>query len=323
MLLRDEGVSKIALIDIANPANGWVTPLVQEQTSGVQGRDMQLVGNCRVMIGTDVGYEEYDIYSGQRQGGVTTFAGTISAQRLRNGNTMLVGIGTAPTPYQSSVGLVLLEVNDAANIVNKYVYPGAYTRLVRQTPSGTHLVTNNTRVIDGYTTKALPTDTNNQISAITFDANKIPNCTNANPHVWQALRIPTATVGVSEVVASTGFCASLAFFNADGTLRTRITGGTASIPGGATVVNPYFFAGFQLLANGNYLVTNWQGHGAGNFIKGIQVLEYTPSGALAWYWGDPAYKDTLSGIQAVILFDGLDPTKLHVADTNGQLVPVN
>lgn len=328
MLLRDEGAAKLAFIDIGTATNSWVTPLPREQVttqnpSPVQGRDMQLVGGCRVMVGTDIGYEEYDIRTGQKLGEVTAFPNTISVQRLRNGNTMVVGIGTAAAPYQSSVGLVLVEVNSAAAVVNKYVYPGTYDRLVRQTPTGTFLVTNNTRVIEGYTTKAQPTDTTNQYSPITFDMSKVTNCTSANPHVWQALRVPTATAGVTEVVASTGFCASLAFFREDGTLRARITGGSASIAGGATAVNPYFFAGFQLLSNGNYLVTNWAGHGTGLFTRGIPVLEYTPSGALQWWWGDPAYQTLLSSIQAVILLDGLDPAKLHVADTNGQLVPVN
>ncbi len=316
MLLRDEGVAKLALVDVGTPANGWVVPLVQEQTSTIQGRDMQLVGNCRVMIGTDVGYEEYDLSTGQRLSGVTTFPGIFSAHRLRNNNTVLVGVGTAAAPFQGSVGIVLVEVNAVAAVVNKYVYPGTYARLVRQTSTGTFLVANNTKVFEG--------DTSNAVSGTSFDASRIPNCTSGY-HFWKALRIPTAVAGVSETAVATGYCASLAFFNANGSYRARITGGTLSapIPGGATAVNPYFFSDFQLLSNGNYLVANWAGHGAGNFTKGIPILEYTPSGALAWYWGDPAYKDTLSGIQGVILLDGLDPTKLHVEDTNGQQVPVN
>lgn len=88
-------------------------------------------------------------------------------------------------------------------------------------------------------------------------------------------------------------------------------------------VNPTFFADFQLLSNGNYLVVNSLGTGPDNFTKGIPLLEYTPSSALAWYWGDPAYATQLSSIQAAIVLDGLDPTKLHVEDTNGQQVPVN
>jgi hypothetical protein len=195
------------------------------------------------------------------------------------------------------------------------VYPGTYTRLVRQTPTGTFLVTNNTRVIEG--------DTTNSVSATTFDANKVTNCTVTSPHIWKALRVPTTTAGVTEVAVATGYCASLAFFREDGSFRARVTGGTASIAGGATAVNPRFFAGFQRLSNGNFLVANWSAHGAGHFAEVIPILEYTPDGALAWYWGDPAYKDALSGIQGVIVLDGLDPTKLHVEDTNGQLVSVN
>lgn len=304
LLLRDAGAAKLALVDIGNPANGWIVPLARD------GRDMQLVGGCRVMVGTDLGYEEYDLQTGAKLAEQVGFAGTYAAQRLRNRNTILVGIGTQSEPYQGGVGIVLVEVDTAGAVVRTVVYPGTFVRLVRPTPDGTFLIANNTRVFEG--------DAAGAILSPTFNVT-----TSGTTQVWKGLRVATAVAGVSETVVSTGYGANLTIFKSDGTPRRTIGGGSAAIPGGATAVNPTFFSDFQLLSSGNYLVVNSLGAGPGNFTKGIPILEYNPVSALAWYWGDPAYADELSSIQAAILLDGLDPTRLHVEDTNGQQVPVD
>ncbi|HEY5960081.1 MAG TPA: hypothetical protein VIV60_26190, partial [Polyangiaceae bacterium] len=309
MVLRDAGVNRLAYIDVAHSANSWVVPLERELESGVVGRDMQLVGSCKLLVGTDVGYEEYDLRTGKKVGELSSFPGTFSAQRLRNRNTVLVGVGTDAAPYQSSVGIVLIEIDASGTPVSKTIYPGTFVRLVRPTSNGTFLVANNTRVFEG--------DTVGNILPITFTP------PTSALQVWKALRVSTTITDSPETVVSTGFGASLAIFRADGSFRRNIGGGTAAIVGGATAVDPYFFAGFQVLKNGNFIVANFRGSGAGNFSKGIPVLEYTPANALAWYWGDPAYADRLSSIQEVIVVDNLDLTKLHVEDTVGQQVPVD
>jgi hypothetical protein len=74
------------------------------------------------------------------------------------------------------------------------------------------------------------------------------------------------------------------------------------------------------LANGNYVVANWEGHGPNNGAIGTQVLEYTPMGKLAWKWQQDAAK--FSSLQAVIVLDGLDPDSLHVENIEGKLAPV-
>jgi hypothetical protein len=67
------------------------------------------------------------------------------------------------------------------------------------------------------------------------------------------------------------------------------------------------------------VVTNWEGHGSGNGGKGLQLLEYDPSGVLVWKWKqDP---NLVSSLHHVIVLDGLDTTKLH-DDVNGVLAPV-
>src|ERR1700712_1539968 len=78
MLLRDEGLSQLSYIDVADSAKNWYVKVPA-------GRDLQLVGDGRVMIGTGNGYEEYEITTGKKVFELTAYAGTISARRLRNG----------------------------------------------------------------------------------------------------------------------------------------------------------------------------------------------------------------------------------------------
>jgi hypothetical protein len=83
---------------------------------------------------------------------------------------------------------------------------------------------------------------------------------------------------------------------------------------------PNFFAGFQILKNGNIVVTNWEGHGGGNGGTGFQLIEID-SGLtkVVSYWKqDPALVSSLHG---VLVLDSLD-TKNMYSDINGILAPV-
>ncbi|MEO8173331.1 MAG: hypothetical protein ABI581_09620, partial [Sediminibacterium sp.] len=127
------------------------------------------------------------------------------------------------------------------------------------------------------------------------------------PHAWQALRLANG-----QTVVSTGYAANLQFFAKDGSLVNSITG--------PTVVKPNFYAGLQILPNGNYVVINWEGHGKDHGTIGTQLLEYTPDGKLAWSWQQDA--SHFSSLHAVIILDGLDTTQIHIEDGNGVLKPV-
>ncbi len=281
-LLRDEGISQLAYIDEANPNNNWYTPLPT-------GRDMQLVGNGRVLVGTGNGYEEYEIKTGKKVFEMTTFPGTLTAHRLRNGNTLLTGLN-----WQGKEGIILLEIDPDAVVKQLYSFPGlGYPRLVRETATGNFLIT-----ADDYVLEA------NTAGEILW---KVKVAGKDKPHVWQALRLANG-----QTVASCGYSANLQVFNADGSLAVAITG--------PAEVRPNFFAGFQVLANGNYVVINWQGHGPNFGTSGTQLLEFTPAGKLVWSWQQDATK--FSSLHSVIILDGLDTNFLHVEDKNGMLAPV-
>lgn len=282
LLLRDEGLSQLSYIDIANPNANWFVPVPA-------GRDIQLVGSGRVLIGTGNGYEEREIATGNKVYELTSFPGTITARRLRNGNTLLAGIN-----WQGKQGIVLVEVDKSSNIQRTIAYIGFdYVRLIRETVSGSFLITADEIVFEG-----------NAKGDIIWKATVtgLPK-----PHAWQALRLANG-----QTVVSSGYAKNLQIFGADGKLLDTITG--------PAEVRPNFYAGFQILSNGNYVVTNWQGHGSKFGASGTQLLEYSPKGKLVWLWKqDPA---KFSSLQGVIVLDGLDVTRLHAEDADGRLAPV-
>ena len=128
------------------------------------------------------------------------------------------------------------------------------------------------------------------------------------PHSWMAVRL-----GSGDTVIGTGYAASLQVFSQDQSLLQTLTGPTS--------VNPFFYAGFQVLDTGNYVVTNWQDHGAGHGTSGTQVLEYDPSGNLVWSWQQDA--SFVSSLQGVIVLDGLDLNRTHAEGPTGALIPID
>jgi len=282
LLLRDEGISQLAYLDLGNPAANWYAPIPT-------GRDMQLVGNGRVLVGTGSGYEEHEIASGKKLYEVATFPGTLAARRLRNGNTLLTGVN-----WQAKKGIVLVEIDSTGAIQHLTNYEGFdYVRLVRETSGGNFLVTANNIIFEG--------DRNGSIvwKAVIGDAEKT--------HAWQALRLANG-----QTIVSTGYAKNLSLFSADGKLLDTITG--------PAEVNSNFYAGFQILPNGNYIIANWQGHGPKRGASGIQVIEYTPQGKLAWSWKQDSTK--FSSLHSVIVLDDLNLNTPYAEDANGKLAPM-
>ncbi len=291
MLLRDEGLRTLNYVDLNDPTANWYVRILGEEppSSEVQGRDLQLVGNDRVMVGTPTGYEEYSINTGERIRALGSFPGTQSAHRRRNRNTLLASA--------DDTAILLTEVDTEGNVASIITVPdeGPMVSLVRETSTGTFLIARNNQVIEADETGLV-------LQRFTVFAEA------PRPLVWQAVRLSNG-----DTVVATGHGANLTVFRSDGETRRTITGPSR--------VEPHFFAGFQVLANGNYLVTNWQGPGEGLGSNGVQLLEYNALGLRAWTWTQDAAH--FSSLQGVILLDGLDTSKLHVEGDNGALVAVD
>ena len=282
LLLRDEGLSQLSYVDIAHPEKNWYVPIPT-------GRDLQLVGQGRVLLGTGDGYEEHDIKTGKKVGELTTFKGTLAARRLRSGNTLLTGLN-----WQGKEGIVLVEVGRDGLVKKTIQYPGfTYVRLVRETASGNFLITADDEVFEGKSDGTLAWRAG-------LDSRR------KSQRAWQAVRLADG-----RTVVSGGYSANLQIFDKQGTLLDTLSG--------PADVHPYFYAGFQILKSGNIVVTNWQGHGKDMGAKGTQLLEYSPVGDLVWSWKQDA--DKFSSIQGVIVLDGLDLNRAYSEDQDGILAP--
>jgi hypothetical protein len=131
-------------------------------------------------------------------------------------------------------------------------------------------------------------------------------------YVYQGLKLPDGTIAVTS-----GYGASIVIVDPATKKVTKTLGGKTQ-PDAATI-QPNFYAGYQILPNGHFVVTNWEGHGGGNGGKGIQLLEYDAAGTVVWKWKQDA--TLVSSLHNVIVLDGLDTSKLH-DDVNGVLAPV-
>jgi hypothetical protein len=93
----------------------------------------------------------------------------------------------------------------------------------------------------------------------------------------------------------------------------RVIGGKASVS--AQEVTIYQPGQFQILQNGNIVITNWTAENGG---KGKQLVEYAPDGKLVWSWDDPMVRP--QGMETLLVLDNLDPTVLN-DDRDGVLKP--
>jgi hypothetical protein len=292
VLLCDEGNRRILLIDLQNPSAAvWSTLLSDTAKYGDGLRDIQLVGGDRVAASVAKGYVELDVKTGEIKKEVTKFTGVESLRRLPSGNTILGGNSDGGVTLQE------LDAQDAAVAGRKVTFTNfSQFRMLRRTPEGTFLI--------GVGAK---------LAEVNWDKQTVWEMTIPNgDYVYQGLRLPDKTIAVTS-----GYGAAILLID-PAAKKVLTTIGGKSQPDSATIV-PNFYAGFQILPNGHFVATNWEGHGGGNGGKGIQLLEYDGSGAVVWKWKQDA--KLVSSLHHVIVLDGLDTTKLH-DDVNGVLAPV-
>jgi hypothetical protein len=268
----DEGLGNLLRVNQKTPAENWIVAIGKPMP-----RDMQLIGNGRILIGHDAGYTEFDLRSGKVVKEVARYKGVTSVRRLPNGLTLIVGVNLEGSP-----GIVLLEV-DELRVVHQTVLAGNYVRLVRETAQGTLLVMSDTTLREVTPAGA------------TVQEWTVPGFR----HAWKAVRLANG-----RTLASAGFGAFLAELDSTGTLVRKIGANSDAL----AAAHPNFYATFQVLSNGNITVANWQGHGPGHGAAGKQLLEFSPNGELVWEWSDA---NLISSLQGVLVLDGLDVTKLH------------
>ena len=280
----DEGLGTLLHVDERDPARDWLVPIGEQRA-----RDMQLVGHDRVLIGHDRGYTEFELATGRPGKTFAGLEGVTAVRRQADGTTLIAGVN-----LDGASGVTVLTLGPDDRVLQRVVYPGDYVRLMRQTESGTYLMCCNDRIREaapggGYL-REFPIE--------------------GFYHAWKAVRLPNG-----HLIVSAGYGAFLCELDGTGKL-VRQLGAKADVP---AVVNPFFYAMFQLLPEGHIVVANWQDHGPGHGNSGVQLLEFDAHGAIVWSWSDAT---RISSLQGVLILDGLDTTQLH-DERRGLMEPVD
>jgi hypothetical protein len=313
-LAIDEGLNDLMHVNEANPKANWLVKVGRPHP-----RDMQLEGGDLLLISHDQGYCEYNVATGERVQDVSTYHDVSSVRRLPNGDLLVAGVdfdmpkrnkGDGPIGDPAGKHVIFAELAPDGHVVRRTAYVGDYLRLVRETAAGTYLCACNTlfREADGA---------GNWIRDIPFPGFQ---------HAWMALRLPNGDTLMSSGYGTSvpqsrvsspipqGGSAFMVEVDPSGKLVRRF-GAADQVP---AAVHPYFYGMFQVMANGDVVVANWQGHGLGHGGAGDQILEFDPQGAIVWTWSDRYF---VSSLQNVLVMDGLDRSVMN-DERNGAMGPV-
>ncbi len=291
VLLCDEGNRRVVLLDLENAQPAvWRTAFDDTNRFGDSVRDLQLVGDDRVAVSTARGYVELNVSTGEIVKEVNGFSGVESLRRLPDGNTVLGA--------NANGGVTLQELDSQDEVLRQATF-ASYNqlRLFRRTEAGTFLLASGT-----------------QLAEVNWDGETVWDMTIPDGDwVYQGVHLADGSIAVTS-----GYGSALLVIDPDTKAVLTTIGGKNQAD--AASITPNFYAGFQVLPNGHFVVTNWEGHGGGNGSKGVQLLEYDEAGTLVWQWRqDPAL---ISSLHHVIVLDGLDTALLH-DDVGGALAPVS
>ena len=281
MLIGDESRAQLLYVDQQDPSKDWVLKLPARY------RDLQLVGGGRVMMNTPDGYREYRLSDRAMIKEVKGYPGAMSARRLPDGRTVLGCAAQGVTVYE-------LAADD--KLLRKANFKAGSLRLLRLTPQNTFLFGCNQQVFEGDWSGKPP-------KTLALKEKE-------GAWIYQALRKPDG-----HLLVSAGYNPCVLELDPEGHVLKKFGGKDGA---GAKELGYHFFAGFQVLANGNLVVSNWSGHGAGDSSKGVQLIEYTPAEQIVWKWHDASRAGSIHGI---IVLDDLDASVLN-DDVSGVLGPV-
>jgi len=290
VIIADEGNGKVHYINLANPTDRW--------SITTANRDLQLVGNDRLMLSVGDGYAEYNVKTGALIKKITIGGTVQSVFRLTQKSTY-VGVDGSPA--------TIVEVDSTGKQIRKInLEVNASIRIVRPTLAKTFLV-------GGKITGSMNECDSTGTIKWTVQAGTQSNC-----EPYMALRLPNGNT-----LISTGYSCQMVLVDSKSAILKAFP--TQADKSGSqsqfwTQAQPNFFGGFQILKNGNIVVANWEGHGAGNGGKGFQLIEID-SGLtkVVSYWKQDAA--LVSSLHGVLVLDSLD-TKNMYSDVNGILAPL-
>ena len=277
----DESGHQVIYVDENSPEKNWQVPM--------KTRDMQLVGDKKLMVSVKHGYKILNLKDGStvKEFKSDKFRSVNSVRRLKSGKTYLFG-----NAKSSPVGIQVLDKDDKELefiAVDKKIKD---VRLARITSDGTFFL--------GFSDKLFELDSKGEIiNEKTIAGGK---------HIYKAVRTKKGNTYVAS-----GYGSSVNLYDKEGELNLAFGKEEGQAPKGAD-----FFADFQILRNGHVVATNWMGHGRRDSQKGEQLVQFDRKGNIVWTWHDAEIAGCLHG---VIILDGLKTKYLHTEE-KGLLAPV-
>jgi len=250
----DNAGNKLILVDQLAPEKGWSIAIP------AGSRDLQRVGD-KVLVSHGNGAAEYDLAKGEKGWSVSTFKSISTAQRLPNGNTLL---GTGEP------AVTLVEIDKDGKEVKKILSDGVGEfRLARRLADGKTIFTGSK---GGF---------------------KVYECDPSGAITWSAPLTGKGYLALRQengnTFATTGETVTVIELDKDGKILSTL--GSTKDHANARLL---WFSGFHRIANGNFVVANWCGHGKTG--QGPHVVEFDAGNKLVWQWEDHVAAKTVTNV---------------------------
>lgn len=288
------GADKLVYVDVDNPQQNWAVDV----SDGIQ--DFQLIGNNRLLVGYkfNFGYFELDLATHRIEVQVRDFltrseAILTSVKRLENGHTLIMAQGLRNVAAGAAGHLEVWEVGNDKTVYQMRTFMNCCgnLRVVRLTTEGHFLVGGDSALVE-------------------LDQNgaELARRNSGGSPTYMGLKTADGTY-----YATNGHGGQLVAWPVGG--QRTVIGGRNSLSAGDVAI--YQPGQFQILQNGNIVITNWTAENGG---MGRQLVEYDPRGNLVWSWDDPAVRP--QGMETLLVLDNLDPAVLN-DDRDGVLKPLH
>ena len=287
------GADKLVYVDVDDPTKNWELNVAD----GIQ--DFQLIGNNKLLVGYkfNFGYLEVDLATHKIDVQVRDFltrseAILTSVKRLANGHTLIMAQGLRNVAAGAAGHLEVWEVDNTKKVYEMRTFEKCCgnLRVVRLTADGHFLVGGDSALVE-----------------LDDKGAEVARITSGGSPTYMGLKTADGTY-----YATNGHGGQLVAFAPGG--QRRVIGGRSSPS--AQEVTIFQPGQFQILQNGNIVITNWTAENGGT---GKQLVEYDPEGKMVWSWDDPAVRP--QGMETLLILDNLDPAVLN-DDRDGVLKPV-
>jgi len=243
-LCIDNHQNKLILVDQFSPASSWEIKVPKGS------RDLQQLDKTRILVSHGTGAREYDLTTGKAlDWKVDRYRGIQSAQRLKDGNTVLLQQGG----MMITVGAKGEELSKV-----KVDLPKLDLRLLR-------VLENGNRVIGAKNPQAVL-----EVSP----AGKVLANIKIPGKGYKAIKLKHGNY-----LSSTGDEVKVVELDASGKI-IRYVGGKKEHP----KLNLDFNSGWELLSNGNIIMANWLGHNKHGTAP--HLIEFDINNQVVWTWSD-------------------------------------